>query len=202
MQKSVKNTWRDAVFPYVVYVMFFLGMGLTSGAIVHMPIEPHKYIIILFVGMAIFVLASLINETVIDKKNLSVISTIRLVIFSLLLSIGIGMISGGIQHFDDVVKYAGYLIPSGIVLSFISYLFRYNIKLGFKKAAPAFTILLIVVICLSFILKGIAAKIPESEGPDHEDEAAVTNSIIVVGNAEDTTTKSSSYTLQPIKKEV
>jgi FtsH-binding integral membrane protein len=92
MQKLVKNTWKDAVFPYLVYVLFFLGMGLTSGAIVHMPIDPSKYTIILFIGMAVFVVASLLNETVIDKKNLSVISTIRLVIFSLLLSIGIGMI--------------------------------------------------------------------------------------------------------------
>jgi YVTN family beta-propeller protein len=196
MQNLVKSTWKDAVFPYLVYVLFFLGMGLTSGSIVHMPIDPHKYTIILFVGMAVFVVASLLNETVIDKKNLSVVSTIRLVVFSLLLSVGIGMISGGIQHFEDVVKYAAYLIPGGILLSFISYLFRYNINLGFKKATPLFAILLITIISLSFTLKLVAAKMPEGEGHSHGDEAAFTNSIIVEGNAvntANTTTKSSSY---------
>ncbi|MBC8059449.1 MAG: hypothetical protein H7Y18_02155, partial [Clostridiaceae bacterium] len=193
MKKSVKNTCKEAVFPYLVYVLFFLGMGLTSGSIVHMPIDPQKYTIILFIGMAIFVVASLLNETVIDKKNLSVISTIRLVVFSLLLSVGIGMISGGIQHFEDVAKYAGYLIPGGILLSFISYLFRYDLKLGLKRAVSLFTILLIAIISLSFTLKGVAAKMPEGEGHSHGDEAVVTNSIIVEGNASTAITKASSY---------
>jgi len=199
MQTEVKNIWRDAVFPYVVYVMFFLGMGLTSGAIVHMSLDPHRYTIVLFVGMAIFVVASLLNETVIDKKNLTVIGTIRLVVFSLLLSVGIGMISGGIQHFDDVLDYAGYLIPGGILLSFISYLFKYQLKLKFNQASILFIIVLIVVISLSFILKGIAAKMPNEEG--HEDSAAVTHSIRIEGNTSTTITKVSSYYSTTIEDE-
>jgi YVTN family beta-propeller protein len=103
------------------------------------------------------------------------------------------MISGGIQHFEDVVKYAAYLIPGGIFLSFISYLFRYNITIRFKKAAPLFTILLIAIISLSFTLKGVAARMPEGGGHGHGDESAFTNSIIVEGNASNTATKSSSY---------
>lgn len=193
MLKLVKDTWKDAVFPYLVYVMFFLGMGLTSGAIVHMSTDPQKYTMVLIAGMVVFVIASLLNETVIDKKNLSVGSTLRIVISSLLLSIGIGMISGGIQHFDDVAEYAGYFIPGGILLSFASYLFQYKIKLHFKQLVPLYTVLMICVISLSFTLQSVAAGLPEGEGHSHGEEAAVTNSVVVEGNAVNAASNSSNY---------
>jgi len=69
MKKLLKDTWKAALFPYIVYVMFFLGMGLISGGIVHMPLDPQKNIIVLSIGMCVFVIASLLNETVIDKKR-------------------------------------------------------------------------------------------------------------------------------------
>ncbi|KZL92909.1 YncE family protein [Clostridium magnum] len=167
MENTMKSSWKGAVFPYIVYVMFFLGMGLTSGSIVHMPLDPHKYTIVLFVGMGVFVVASLLNEIVIDKKNLSIGSTIRLVIFSLCLSVGIGMISGGIQHFDDVAEYAAYLIPGGIILSFTSFLLKNNIKLGIKKGLPLFAVVLTIALFLSFALKNVAANMPKGEGHSH-----------------------------------
>lgn len=201
MKKLIKETWKDAVFPYIVYVMFFLGMGLTSGAIVHMPMDPPKYTVVLLIGMAIFVVASLLNETIIDKKNLSISSTIRLVLFSLLLSVGIGMISGGIQHFEDVLDYAGYLIPGGILLSFISFLLKNNIKLGFKKATPLFTILLAIIISLGFTLKNVAATMPTGDGHghsnsaeehEHEDEE-VTGTVVIEKDQSSESSKKSSY---------
>lgn len=201
MKNLIKDTWKEALFPYIVYVMFFLGMGLTSGSIVHMPLDPHRYTIVLFVGMGIFVIASLLNETVIDKKHLSFLSTIRLVIFSLLLSVGIGMISGGIQHFEDVLDYAGYLIPGGIMLSLFGFLFKNNIKLGIKAAAPLFTIVLILSISLSFSLRNLAASMPKTEGhshgggSEHSDEEEVSSSIVVENDStsEDASNNSSYY---------
>ncbi len=201
MKKLMKDTWKAALFPYIVYVMFFLGMGLTSGSIVHMPLDPHKYTIVLFVGMGVFVIASLLNETVIDKKHLSFLSTVRLVIFSLFLSVGIGMISGGIQHFEDVLDYAGYLIPGGIMLSLIGFLFKNNIKLHIKAAVPIFTVVLVLVISLSFSLKSLAASMPKTGGhshggdtEEHHDEE-VSSSVVVENEltTEDTSKNSSYY---------
>lgn len=191
MKKLLKNTWKEALFPYIVYVMFFLGMGLTSGSIVHMPLDPHRYTIVLFVGMGVFVIASLLNETVIDKKHLSLLSTIRLVIFSLLLSVGIGMISGGIQHFEDVLDYAGYLIPGGIILSLVGFLFKNNIKLGIKALAPLFTIVLVLSISLSFSLRNLAASMPKTSGHSHgsgseHSEEEVSSSIAVESDSTST----------------
>lgn len=199
MKNLIKNTWKEAIFPYIVYVMFFLGMGLTSGSIVHMPLDPHRYTIVLFVGMGIFVIASLLNETVIDKKHLSLLSTIRLVIFSLLLSVGIGMISGGIQHFEDVLDYAGYLIPGGIMLSLVGFLFKNNLKLGIKAAAPLFTIVIVLLISLSFSLRNLASSMPKTEGHSHgsgsnHSEEEVSNSIVVENDStNENTSNNSSY---------
>ena len=173
MENTIKSSWKDAVFPYIVYVMFFLGMGLTSGSIVHMPLDPNKYTTVLFIGMCVFVVASVLNEIVIDKKDLSLGSTIRLVIFSLCLSVGIGMISGGIQHFDDVAEYAAYLIPGGIVLSFVSFLLKNNIKLGMKKGLTLFTIVLVAALSLSFLLKNIASNMDKEDGHGHSHGQAV-----------------------------
>ncbi|WP_243240436.1 YncE family protein [Clostridium cibarium] len=198
MKKLAKETWKEAIFPYLVYVMFFLGTGLISGSIVHMPLDPKKYSIVLVIGMGVFVIASLLNETVIDKKHLSFFSTVRLVIFSLLLSIGIGMISGGIQHFEDVLDYAGYLIPGGIMLSLISFLFKNNIKLGLKKSLPLFTIMLLLVLPLSYTLKTLAASMPKSEGhshsggeSDHSEE--VSSSTVVEENLNNEATSNNSF---------
>ncbi|WP_271813752.1 YncE family protein [Clostridium beijerinckii] len=185
MKKLIKETWKEALFPYLVYVMFFLGMGLISGGIVHMPLDPRKNLIVLSIGMGVFVIASLLNETVIDKKDLSIMSTIRLVVFSLLLSVGIGMISGGIQHFEDVLDYAGYLIPGGILISLIGFLFKNSIKLSAKKAIPLFIIVLSLLFSLSFSLKNIAENMPEAGGhshgggSDHSEEEEVSSSIVV-----------------------
>lgn len=43
---------------------------------------------------------------------------------SLLLSFGIGMLSGGLQHFDDFPARGAVLVPAGIVVSFIAYVIK------------------------------------------------------------------------------
>lgn len=200
MKKLINDTWKEALFPYIVYVMFFLGMGLISGGIVHMPLDPQKNMIVLAIGMGVFVIASLLNETVIDKKDLSLISTIRLVAFSLLLSVGIGMISGGIQHFEDVLDYAGYLIPGGILISLIGFLFKNSIKLGAKKAIPLFIVVMSLLFSLSLSLKNVAANMPKTGGHSHgggsdHNEEEVSSSIVVENNStsQDTLNNSSYY---------
>ncbi|ETJ34762.1 hypothetical protein Q604_UNBC10822G0001, partial [human gut metagenome] len=111
------------------------------------------------------------------------------------------MISGGIQHFEDVLDYAGYLIPGGIMLSLFGFLFKNNIKLGIKAAAPLFTIVLILSISLNFSLRNLAASMPKTEGhshgggSEHSDEEEVSSSIVVENDStsEDASNNSSYY---------
>jgi uncharacterized membrane protein len=161
MSVDVKSTWKEVIVPYIVYFMTFLGMGLLSGAIVHMPLDTKKYTIVLTIGVVMFIIAALLNETIIEKKELSIKNAIRLIVFSIVLSVGIGMISGGIQHFDDEPKYATYLIPLGIIISLFGFIVKNNLKLKMKKIITLFTIVAILTGFIGFYLKTIAANMPE-----------------------------------------
>lgn len=69
--------------------------------------------------------------------------SVKLVIVSLTLAIGIGMISGGIAHFKESPVYVSYLIPIGIIVSFVSF----KIKNAFKLTKKEFILLIIIFIC-------------------------------------------------------
>ncbi|MEA3320944.1 MAG: hypothetical protein U9Q88_13130 [Bacillota bacterium] len=143
--EQLSKTWNLIWFPYVIYIMYFLGVGLISGGIVHMPIEPARYSIILILGSILFITASFVNEVYVEKKKLTFVQCVKLLFFSLLLSLGVGMVSGGIQHFGDLGGYAVILIPTGIVLSLLSFIFKNNISLDIKQIALVFTMLLLLV---------------------------------------------------------
>lgn len=124
---------------YVVYVVYFLGVGMTSSGIVLMPFNPMRYSIILAIGLFMFSTGSFINEFVIDRKQASFNKIFKLIMVSLTLAIGIGMISGGISHFKESPTYASYLIPLGIIISIFSFLIKNAYKLS-KKELKVFTI--------------------------------------------------------------
>lgn len=106
---------------YLGYVGYFVGAGLISGGIVHYPLDAARYGKIGAAGVALFVAATVLNEIVLPRKRPDGATIARLVAASLLLSLGIGMLSGGIQHFMDFPGRAATLIPAGLVLSFVAY---------------------------------------------------------------------------------
>ena len=129
---------KKLIYKYVVYIIYFLGIGMTSSGIVLMPFNTFRYSTILGIGLALFIAGSVFNEVVIDKNNLSLKQSIKLVVFSLTLAIGIGMISGGISHFKESPVYVSFLIPIGIIISFISFTVKNNYKLSRKEKFTAF----------------------------------------------------------------
>ncbi len=131
-------------------MMYFLGVGLISGSIVHLTIDPVRYSIILIIGAVLFAIASFISEMSKKGQNMKSSEIVRVVFFSLVLSLGIGMISGGIQHFSDLGIYATYLIPIGFVLSIFGYIYTNNTPL--TRIQWGFIFILLLVISLP--LKG------------------------------------------------
>ena len=120
------------------YALLFLGVGLISGAIVHFPLNPAKNIVLLSVGGGLFVWGTLWNERhTVHAHPMTSAETVRLVVLSLLLSIGIGMMSGATQHFDEEPEYAAVLIPLGVVLSFVAYSLRERLTRGAKPFLQA-----------------------------------------------------------------
>lgn len=148
---------KNLIYKYLVYIIYFLGIGMTSSGIVLMPFNAVRYSIILFIGLSLFIAGSIFNEVVIDHRHMSAIESINLIILSLTLAIGIGMISGGISHFKESPTYVSYLIPLGIIISFISFVFKNKFKLNRKEKLIVFTGVVILAVII-FIVLSLAAS--------------------------------------------
>jgi hypothetical protein len=131
---------------YLVYIIYFLGTGMVSSGIVLMPFNVGRYFTILSIGLGLFLAGSLFNELVIEKRHLSAVESIKLVVSSLTLAIGIGMISGGISHFKENPLYVSNLIPLGIIISFISFTLKNNFQLGKIKTLLLFAVITILAL--------------------------------------------------------
>lgn len=147
----------NLIFSYLVYVIYFLGVGLVSSGIVLMPFNALRYSIILVCGLILYISGAIFNEVVVNKNKLSFKEVTKLVIVSLSLAIGIGMISGGISHFKESPKYVSYLIPTGIVFSSISFTIKNKYKLDKQSKVKLGIALLIVTLALHLTLSLFAA---------------------------------------------
>lgn len=155
--------------PYLVYIGLFIGTGFLSGSIVHYPLNHIRFGSIGALGAIIFATASTINEAHFNKRNFKEEGVIKIIIFSLILSIGIGMVSGGVQHFDEEALYASYLIPLGIFVSLVGYMLKNNLDLGFKKITLIAGIALAILVPLGFGLHAYAITIPAETHAHSED---------------------------------
>lgn len=94
---------------------------MVSGGVVHYPLNETFYGALSVVGAVVFTIGALITEVVNGRKLGNAMHISFLIITSLALSFGIGMLSGGIQHFTDFPQRASILIPAGMVLSYLAY---------------------------------------------------------------------------------
>lgn len=125
---------KKALTPFAIFVVLFLGAGFIPGSIVHLGEGINPWDIgLLFFGILFFTVGSYIQEVIYNKKNLKEGGIIRFLAYSLLLSLGIGMTSGGTQHFDDTPYYSAYLIPIGLSIGIIAFIFKQNINLTYKQ---------------------------------------------------------------------
>lgn len=120
---------KHVVPNYAVYMGLFIGTGFLSGSIVHFPMDPLRYFIIGLIGTIVFVVSSTVNEITMQGRQATAKEMLKLISFSILLALGVGMISGGVQHFDEVPVYASQLIPLGVILSLAGYILKNGIDL-------------------------------------------------------------------------
>ena len=117
---------RQVLSPYVLCVALYLGVALTGGSVVHLPLDPGRYLLIGAVGVLVFIAASVADAR---RRHAAGLEGPggglgRYVGWSVLLSLGLGMLSGGIQHFLDFPHYAAALLPLGVLLSLAAFLGR------------------------------------------------------------------------------
>ena len=152
------KTTKTVLLTYLSYLSLFVGSAFISGAIVHTGniSELGKYVIIGIIGISMFIGGSFVQESILNTSNLKEEGVAKFFLFSLMLSIGIGMISGGTQHFSDFPTYSSYLIPIGFILSYFAFLLKNNFR--FTKNLLISGSLLILIAGLGFLGLNTYAK--------------------------------------------
>lgn len=153
---------RRVLPPFVLYVALYLGVALTGGSVVHLPLDPGRYLLIGAIGVAVFIAASVADAR---RRHAAGLEGAggglgRFVGWSVLLSIGLGMLSGSIQHFIDFPHYAATLLSLGVPVTLAAYIGRERldmprpemVRLG--AGAAAFT--LVLFLGLDLLADGIA----------------------------------------------
>jgi hypothetical protein len=109
-------------FSFLRFITLFIGTGFVAGSIVHLGEGVNPWdVSLLCMGIVLFIVGSLLQERAHGSPNIQAHGLLRFLMLSLLLSVGIGMASGGMQHFVDTPAYAALLIPAGFALGFLAY---------------------------------------------------------------------------------
>jgi uncharacterized protein (DUF305 family) len=112
---------------FLTFVLLFIGTGFVSGSAVHLGEGINTWdVSIAVVGLACFVLGTLLDDWRNGWQKLRSEGAIAYILLSICLSIGIGMASGGTQHFIDTPDYASILIPVGLFVGFMAFRLREN----------------------------------------------------------------------------
>lgn len=144
---------------FISHLFRYVGVGLISGSIVHMGTLGGgytRYAILISLGVVIFTIGTLL------EKREAVSSLTAFLSVSVIMSIGVGMVSGGTQHYIDGPIYAAFLIPLGVIIGYCAFLVRDHRKeVTIKRLAS-------ILIFSGFLFGGLyyaGHKIPTTE--DH-----------------------------------
>lgn len=156
MRETVENAFTSHILRYV-------GVGLISGSIVHIGTLGGgitRYVVLITLGIVAFIVG-----TILEKGRGAI--TLNFIIVSVLLSIGVGMVSGGTQHYLDGPVYASFLLPLGLLLGYIMFVLREDrkeLKLGKVVVATISALILLGV------LYSVAHTLPVLENHHSESE--------------------------------
>ncbi|MFF4871433.1 hypothetical protein [Streptomyces sp. NPDC000961] len=152
-------------------MLYFVGAGLISGAVVHHPLDPARYTVVAIIGVFVFLVATLVNEFMLAQDRPPFARALVVIGASLLLSFGIGMLSGGLQHFEDFPARGAVLVPLGIVVSFVAFVLKDAETPSRRVFSPLGLVVLLVAgggyYGLSTLAAGMAGESSESGGHSH-----------------------------------
>jgi len=155
----MKHIIKNITIPYFIILMYYLGIGFISGAMSHIFLWFKRNVIMASIGIVLFVIGALLNEIYIKKTDFTekpyfIIG--KLILYSFIFSLGIGMVSGWVQHFLDVPKVASVLIPLWITLSLFAYVLKEEVYLSTKDKWLFVWKVFIIVVPLAIVLYFVA----------------------------------------------
>jgi hypothetical protein len=116
----------------------------------------------------VFLAATVLNELVLAHHRPRLPRMLVVVGASLLLSFGIGILSGGLQHFDDFPARGAVLVPLGITVSFVAYVIK-GADTPWQRIFSLMGLAMLLAAAVSFVgLRQVAASMGDpSEGGGH-----------------------------------
>ena len=150
---------------YLTLLVYFLGIWFISGSIVHFTLNPWRFGLIWLVWWVLFAIATYIQDFVNnDDQDASWTHILSRVLTGVFLSIWLGMISGSIQHFDEITFEALRYIPIGTAVSLIA---RWIQETDLRKQSNIFAWLWVVVggTLLSILISGYVQMSMFPDGP-------------------------------------
>ena len=167
---------RRIAVPWICYLAYFVGVSFQSGGIVHYSLDPAKYGTLVAIGAVIFVVGAVGSDLISPKPILRATGPfgfVSFVVSALTLSLGVGMIGGGVQHFSDIPGRAPILIPLGIVLSILGYCGRFRPQHHAKEVVASLAAAVVLAIPTHVALKRYAETLPVATVSDgHGDSHA------------------------------
>ncbi|MDK9494452.1 hypothetical protein QEZ40_000326 [Streptomyces katrae] len=152
---------------YSGQMLYFLGAALIAGAVVHYPINPPLYAIICGVGAFVFLLGTIVNEFVLADERPALSQAISLVAFSLLLSFGVGLVGGGIQHFEQFPERSAWMTPIGLLMSYVAFVAK-DSKGRWRHLVTPFAAGVVVLAVLTWLGMTALAGSISSDGHSHD----------------------------------
>ena len=181
---SIKNFMNK----YLAFVGMFVGAGFISGSIVHLGegINPWD-VSVLVVGVLFFLISTCVQEFIFNKKDYKQAGVVSFILYSIVLSIGVGMASGGFQHYVDTPEYSAYLIPIGLGLGLIAFLLKEQAQLSFVTWLKYFISIIVFVVVSIWGLNALIQHIPETllQGQGHSHGGHATDDVHVESAASD-----------------
>lgn len=149
---------------YIGYVLYFVGAGLISGAVVHHPLDPARYTKIAIAGVLVFLTATVVNEFLLATDRPALRRAVLIIAASLMLSFGIGMLSGGLQHFEDFPDRGAVLVPLGTAVSFIAFVLK-DAESSWRRVFGPLGLAVLLTAAVSFFgLRAVADGLGEPSG--------------------------------------
>lgn len=159
---------------YVGAMLYFIGAALIAGAVVHYPIDPPTYTVICLVGALVFLLGTVVNEFVFAAERPALGRAVSLVTFSLLLSFGVGLLGGGIQHFEQFPERSAAMTPIGLLMSYAAFVAK-DPEGRWRSVFSRFGAGVLVLAAVTWFGMSALADSMESTGHSHGTPDAPTN---------------------------
>ncbi len=163
---SRKRVGEPSIYArYVGAMLYFVGAALIAGAVVHYPIDPPVYAVICIVGALVFLLGTIVNEFVFAAVRPTLRRAVALVTFSLLLSFGVGLLGGGIQHFEQFPERSAAMTPIGMLMSYAAFVAK-DPDGRWRHVFSLFGASFLLVTALTWV--GMSALATTMETPAHD----------------------------------